>query len=122
MANADRVGEQLAAALTPGVPAVIADMTATTFCDSRGIRMLVLAGRLAKANGTQLRLLLPQPNALPVIEVLGLHAVLPCYRSLEEAQAGPAAPGSPDRPPARPDATGKPGDSPGHDHLRAALS
>ena len=43
MANADSIGEELAAASAPGVAVVIADMTATTFCDSMGMRMLVLA-------------------------------------------------------------------------------
>src|SRR5215472_8164530 len=32
MANADDLGKQFAAALTPGVQVIIADMTATTFC------------------------------------------------------------------------------------------
>jgi anti-anti-sigma factor len=117
MANADRVGEQLAAAFTAGVPAVIADMTATTFCDSRGIRMLVLAGREARANGTQLRLLLlPQPNALRVIEVLGLHQVLACYRSLDEARADRPSPGSPGPLPVSPEASAESENSPGQDH------
>ena len=41
MANADQVGQQLGSAFAPGVRTVIADMTATTFCDSSGIGMLV---------------------------------------------------------------------------------
>jgi anti-anti-sigma regulatory factor len=43
MANAGPVGQQLGSALTPGVQTVIADMTATIFCDSSGISMLVRA-------------------------------------------------------------------------------
>ena len=35
MVNADHIGADLQAALTPGVTTVVADMTATTFCDSR---------------------------------------------------------------------------------------
>jgi anti-anti-sigma factor len=87
IANAGAVGEQLAAALVPGVRVVIADMTATTFCDSRGVRMLVLAQRQAVAHGAELRLLLPSPRVLRVWRVLGLDMVLPVYQSLEEAQA-----------------------------------
>jgi anti-anti-sigma regulatory factor len=34
MANAGRVGQQLGSALAAGVKTVIADMTATRFCDS----------------------------------------------------------------------------------------
>ena len=45
MANADAVGERLAAALAPGVRVVIADMTATTFCGSAGLNMLIRASK-----------------------------------------------------------------------------
>ena len=43
LTNADSVGEQLATACALRGAMIIADMTATTFCDSTGIRMLVLA-------------------------------------------------------------------------------
>ena len=89
IANADSIGGQLAAASGPGVPVVIADMTATTFCDTLGIRMLVLAHRRAASVGTELRLLLPCPNVLRVMKSLGVDAVLPIYLSLEQALTGP---------------------------------
>jgi NADPH:quinone reductase len=47
---AGQVGRQLDAALAPGVATVVADMTATRFCDTSGIHMLVLAHRRAAAN------------------------------------------------------------------------
>jgi len=87
IANADAVGDQLAAALAPGVKVIIADMTATTFCDSRGVRMLVLAQRQAVTHGAELRLLLPNPHVMRVWRILGLEMVLPVYQSLEEALA-----------------------------------
>ena len=87
MANADAIGEQFAAALAPGVPAVIADMTATTFCDSAGITMLIRARRRATANGAEIRLLLPCPNVLRVLKIQGVDALLPVYHSLEAALA-----------------------------------
>lgn len=91
MANADLISGQLAAAFAPAPRAVIADMTATTFCDSIGIRVLVLAHQQAAATGTELRLLLPRPSVLRVMQVLGIDAVLPIYHSLEEALAGRGA-------------------------------
>jgi anti-sigma B factor antagonist len=94
MANAARIGEQLAAAFAPGVGVVIADMTATTFCDSVGIGMLLLACRRAAAVGTELRLLLPCPRVLTVMKIIGVDAVLPIYLSLEQALAGPGIPAS----------------------------
>src|SRR5712672_329955 len=59
MANADAIGEDFAAVLAPGVHAVIADMTATTFCDSAGINMLIHARKRATTHGAEIRLLLP---------------------------------------------------------------
>jgi anti-sigma B factor antagonist len=88
MANADDIGQQLAAAFTPGARVVIADMTATTFCDSTGINMLLRASRRATANGAELRLLRPCPRVLRVMQVLGVDALLAIYYSLEEALAG----------------------------------
>ena len=89
MATAPAAGEQVAAALAPGVHAVIADMTATTFCDSAGISMLIRARKRAAARGAELRLLRPCPKVLRVLKIQGVDAVLPVYQSLDEAQAGP---------------------------------
>jgi anti-sigma B factor antagonist len=91
MANADRISGQITAALARSPGTVIADMTATTFCDSIGIRVLVLAHRQAAANGTELRLLQPSPRVLRVMELLGVDAVLPVYHRLDEALTGPGA-------------------------------
>jgi anti-anti-sigma regulatory factor len=61
LANADGIGEELAAASGPCVAVVIADMTATAFCGSVGMRTLVLARRQAVTAGTDLRLMLLCP-------------------------------------------------------------
>jgi anti-sigma B factor antagonist len=90
MANAAEVGQQLGSAVEPGVKTVIADMTATTFCDSSGISMLVRAHKQAVANGTELRLVV---SATPVLRSLALASIdhlLPIYPSLSTAlTAGP---------------------------------
>jgi anti-anti-sigma factor len=88
MANADRVGQQLGAALAPGVATVIADMTATRFCDSSGINMLVRAHGQAAANGTELRLVVPSTAVLRTLALLGLDQLLPIYPSLSQALPG----------------------------------
>jgi anti-sigma B factor antagonist len=67
---------------------VIADMTATTFCDSAGVTMLIGAKKQATAHGAELRLLLRCPNVVRVLQIQGVDAVLPIYHSLEEALAG----------------------------------
>jgi anti-anti-sigma regulatory factor len=46
-ANADSVCTQITAKFASGARVVIADMTATTFCDTSGTRALVLACRHA---------------------------------------------------------------------------
>jgi len=88
MANADAIGEDFAAVLAPGVHAVIADMTATTFCDSAGINMLIHARKRATTHGAEIRLLLPCPNVLRVLKLQGVDVLLPVYHSLEAALAG----------------------------------
>ena len=87
MTNSDRAGADLEAAVAPGVIIVVADMTATTFCDSRGIRALVLAHKHAAAGGAELRLVVPSASVVRVLTVLGLDHCLAIYPSLHEAVA-----------------------------------
>lgn len=87
-ANAERVGGQLQAAFTPGVTVVIADMTSTVFCDSAGMRHLILADDCAAAHGAQLRLAVPPGHVLRVLTLMGLDRLLSIYPSLAAALAG----------------------------------
>jgi hypothetical protein len=57
--NAAAVGRELGSACRPGVAVVIADMTQTTFCDSPGVRQLLLASDAAGTCGAELRLVIP---------------------------------------------------------------
>ena len=88
MSNADGIYNEIAAAFARGPQVVVADMTATKFCDTMAIRTLVLAHRQAAANGAELRLVVSSPGVLRVMEVLGVDTLLPIYHSLEEASAG----------------------------------
>src|SRR5215468_7095449 len=83
--NADRVGADLQAAFAPGVTVVVADMTATTFCDSRAVRALVLAHKRAAADGVELRLAVPPGPALVILKMLSLDELVPVYPTLDEA-------------------------------------
>ena len=87
MANADKVGQQLGSALTPGVRTVLADMTATRFCDSSGISMLVQAHKQAAANGTELRLAVASLAVLRTLTLVRLDDLLAIYPSLSQALA-----------------------------------
>ena len=87
-ANADRVGEQLCSAFTPGVSVVVADMTLTVFCDSYGMRSLALAHRCAAARHGQLRVVVSHASVLQVLKLTGLDRVLPVYPTLGAALTG----------------------------------
>lgn len=93
MANAGRVGEKLGSAFAHGVRTVIADMTATRFCDSSGISMLVRAHQQAAANRTALRLVVPAPAVLRALTLVGMGDLLPIYPSLGLALAAGPVPG-----------------------------
>ena len=95
MANASQVGEQLDAALTPTVSIVIADMTATTFCDSSGISMLVRARNRAIATRTELRLVVSFTSVRRTLTLAGVDDLLPVHPSLSQALAAGPQPSQP---------------------------
>ncbi len=86
-ANAREIGEELGAALTPGLTTVVADLTLTTFCDPAAARMLARAQRRAIQADAELRLAGPCASVLEVLELTGLGRMLPVYPDLEEALA-----------------------------------
>jgi anti-sigma B factor antagonist len=88
--NSDGVYQQLAAALAPGVGIVIADMTATTFCDSSGVHAIMRAHERATAQKTVLRLAVsPTGSVHRVLQLTGAVLIMPVHSSVQEA-AGPA--------------------------------
>jgi anti-anti-sigma factor len=92
VANADRVSADLHTAFGPGVTTVVADMTATTFCDSQGINALVRAHKHAATTGAQLRVVVPSTRVLRVLAILGLDCRLAIYSNLRDALAAKPAP------------------------------
>ena len=87
MTNACQISQRLCAALAAGAPIVVADMTATRFCDSMGLRALVLAHKQATANSAELRVAVTSANVLQVMAITQLDTVLHIYPSAEEALA-----------------------------------
>jgi anti-sigma B factor antagonist len=88
MANAESVGERLRSAFIPGVTVVVADMTSTVFCDSYGMRCLVLAYRCAAGRQARLRLAVPDTRVRQVLGLAGLDRLLPIYPTLGAALTG----------------------------------
>jgi anti-sigma B factor antagonist len=85
--NAGRIGEQLDSAIASGAATVIADMTATTFCDSAGARELLLAHHKAAASGTELQIVMPSAAVRRIFQLTGLDQVLAIYPSLAAESA-----------------------------------
>jgi anti-sigma B factor antagonist len=80
--NADRVARDLCAALRPGASVVIADMSLTQFCDSCGVRSLMIARDRAMRIDAELRLVIASAAVLRVLSVLGIDRLLQIYPSL----------------------------------------
>lgn len=92
--NQERACDQLSAASASGAAIVIADFTATTFCDCSSLRAVVAAKDLLAAHGAQLRLVIPPGGAVRSLATLmGVDQAVPVYLSPSEAagQAGAAA-------------------------------
>ena len=83
--NAISLGARLLAALRPGVAVIIADMTSTHFCDSSGVRQLVIADDQAKRNCAQLRVVTDCVPVLRMLQVMGLDQVLDIHLNMDSA-------------------------------------
>jgi anti-anti-sigma regulatory factor len=92
LADAGRAGQQRGSAIAPGVRTVTAGMTATRFCDSSGISLLVRAHQQAAANGTGLRLVAASPAVWRAVTLAALDQLLPIYPGLSQALAARPAP------------------------------
>ena len=75
-ANADSVGDELRAAFAPGVAVVIADLSATVYCDSSGLRNFALAHAKAVASDAELRLAAASPAVRHVLDLMGFDELL----------------------------------------------
>lgn len=83
--NAEPVGEELAAGFAPGIWAVIADMTATTFCDSPAVAMLVRTHKRAAETNAEPRLVTHSRAVLRALAIAMVDYSLPIYPTLAAA-------------------------------------
>jgi anti-anti-sigma factor len=83
--DATRAALDQALAQRPGV--LVADMTATTFCASEGLRILLHAHFQAVEAGSQFRVAAPGPIVRRVMELTATDQVLDLYPSLDAALA-----------------------------------
>jgi anti-sigma B factor antagonist len=93
--NCAQVGSKLDLALIRGVRKVIADFTATRFCDSSGVRELLLAYKRAVDVDIEISAVIVSPNVQRVFTLAGLDDLMPVYESLAAALAASMAPDEP---------------------------
>jgi anti-sigma B factor antagonist len=93
--NARRLGADLITAMRPGVSVVIADMTLTEFCDSSGIRHLLIARDYASENGIDLRVVVSSRAIRRTLGVMGVDTMLQLYPTLMAALSNKQPEGSP---------------------------
>lgn len=89
LANAELVRQDLLSVVTQGATRVIADMTATTFCDSAGIAALVRVIQQATARDSGLRLAASAPGVTRVLALTGVDKLIEVYPSVAAAMADP---------------------------------
>jgi anti-sigma B factor antagonist len=84
-----------ASAGRPG--SLVADLTQTRFCDSSGLHTLLGAHKRARAEGSELLLVIPSAAVLRVFAITRIDRMIPNFTSLDDALAhtGGAGPGTP---------------------------
>jgi anti-anti-sigma factor len=89
LTNAENVSDRLVklALSSPAVEVVVADLSGTRFCDSAGVRHLLLAHRQAGASGVELRLAAASEPVLRVLELVGVDQLVRVYLDVPTALA-----------------------------------
>jgi len=85
MSNGAAIQEDLLSALGQKPAALVVDMTATTFCDSAGVRAVMITGRRAAAAGCELRLVIGSPAVMRVFSITGADQVIDVHDRLASA-------------------------------------
>ena len=99
MSNAAQIREQLLAVFDRGAAVVIADMSATAWCDYVGVDAVARACQQAAVCRAELRLVVTSPAVRRLLAAEGLDRLVPVYSSLEAAITA----GEPDGPDPRGD-------------------
>jgi anti-anti-sigma regulatory factor len=86
--NAGQVHDRLSTAIASAAPLIIADLSATVFCDATGADWLRMLGYHSAARSGRLRLVIP-PGALMrrMLKLLGIDHLLAVYSSITDACA-----------------------------------
>lgn len=85
IANAGQLRAALLAAAAQGHATIVVDLTETSFCDTSGLQVLVLAHRRAAAEGGELRLVVRSATLLRLFSLTGVDHVIPNFTTLDQA-------------------------------------
>jgi stage II sporulation protein AA (anti-sigma F factor antagonist) len=86
ISNAEQLCTVLRHAAAGGPTTVVVDMTCTRFCDSTGLMALVRAHRRARADGGEVRLVVPAGGTVArLCAITCVDQVIPLFGDLEEA-------------------------------------
>jgi anti-anti-sigma factor len=85
MSNAAQIREQLLAVFDRGAVVVIADMSATAWCDYVGVDAVARACQRAAVCRAELRLVVTAPAVRRLLAAEGLDRLVPVYSSVEAA-------------------------------------
>jgi anti-anti-sigma factor len=83
--NADSVSRTLLEVLDQDVVGVVADMTATSYCDAAGIRAVVRASSHAEELGYWVRVVIPRLAVRRVFALTGADSLMRIYATLNRA-------------------------------------
>jgi len=89
LTNAENVSDRLVklALSALAVEVVVADLSGTRFCDSAGVRNLLLAHRRAAESGVELRLAAASEPVLRILELVGVDQLVRMYPDVPTALA-----------------------------------
>jgi anti-anti-sigma factor len=90
ISNAEAVEAQLRDVCVPGVT-LIADMSATTFCDSSGARALLAAHHRADAGKAEMRAVIPSRAVRRLLALLAFDTMLRVHPSVAAGLAADEA-------------------------------
>lgn len=85
IANAGQLRAALLAATAQGHATIVVDLTETSFCDTSGLQVLVLAHRRAAAEGGELRLVVRSATLQRLFSLTGVDHVIPNFTTLDQA-------------------------------------
>lgn len=106
LSNAGRLLEQLLLVIDGGATDLVADMSATTFCDSSGVHALVRARSRLDGQGGRLHVVAGSASVLRLFDLVGLSTLITiqatlaaALRARESLAAGEGPAGTADVPP-----------------------